>query len=122
MTVAAEPAQAGFLLDRNEARRLTDEVKRDGEALWRKLVHLHDGRAHRALGYSSWHSYCEEEFGFKQAQAYRLLHAGEAAEIIPWDNPRPNERQARELSPLRGDPDSLVGAWSEVVEIHPSPT
>ncbi len=100
------------ILSRDEARQLTDEVKRDGERLWRKLVELHDGGAPEILGYSSWHAYCEAEFGFKQAQAYRLLHAGQAAEIIPRDN-RPNERQARELSPLRADPAALRSAWDE---------
>ena len=110
------------MLAESEARVLTDEVKRDGEALWRKLVRLHDGGAHNVLGYSSWHAYCESEFGFKQAQAYRLLHAGRAAEIIPWDNRPTNERQARELAPLLTEPEKLQEAWAEVRELHSDPT
>lgn len=100
-------------LSREEARSLTDEVKHDAERLWRKLAELKEGHADEVLGYSSWHAYCEAEFGYKQAQAYRLLHAGQAAQIIPRDNGRPNERQARELSPLRADPDALRDAWKE---------
>ena len=46
----------------SEARRLTDQVKRDAKALWRKLGELYNGGAHTALGYSSWHAYCEAEF------------------------------------------------------------
>lgn len=102
------------MLSRDEARSLTDEVKRDGERLWRKLVELYEGLAHEALGYRSWASYCEEEFGFKQAQAYRLLHAGQAASIIGSGNGRlPNVEQAQELRPLRAEPEKLRDAWAE---------
>ena len=50
-------------LSRDEARSLTDEVKRDAERLWRKLIELYDGEAHIALGYASWRSYYAAEFG-----------------------------------------------------------
>lgn len=100
-------------LSEGEARSLTDEVKRDGERLWRKLVELRDGEAHAALGYTSWHAYCESEFGFKQAQAYRLLQAGQVASIITSDNGVPNQRQALELAPLRSHPEALRDAWQE---------
>ena len=33
-----------------EARSLTDEVKRDAQALWEKLLALYEGGAHAALG------------------------------------------------------------------------
>jgi hypothetical protein len=62
-----------------EARRLTDEVKRDAEQLWAKLLELHEGRAHEALGYSSWGEFCQEEFGFGKRHSYRLLEAGRVA-------------------------------------------
>ncbi|MHB8742594.1 MAG: DNA N-6-adenine-methyltransferase [Sulfuricaulis sp.] len=110
---ATVPGTAQSRLSHNEARSLTNEVKRDGERLWRKLAELHNGRADEVLGYSSWHSYCETEFGFKQAQAYRMLHAGQAAEIIQLDNRPKNEAQARELAPLLNDPTALREAWAE---------
>lgn len=107
------------------ARILTDEVKRDAESLWRKLVELYEGDAHSALKYPSWHAYCDAEFGMSQAHSYRLLHAGRALSVIQLDNglPRPeNEAQARELAPLLDEPDVLREAWAEVVHLHPKPT
>src|SRR6266508_1440298 len=66
----------------SEARRLTDEVKQDAQALWKKLLALYEGDAHTALGYESWGAYAAEEFGVGQSQAYRLLDAGRVAEAI----------------------------------------
>jgi hypothetical protein len=85
----------------SEARRLTDEVKREAKTLWHKLVELYDGGAHTALGYSSWQAYCETEFGFGRSQSYRLLEAGRVAELVPHGGM--NECQARELAPLLRD-------------------
>ena len=41
-------------LTRGDARTLTEEVKRDAAVLRAKLLRLYEGRAHEALGYSSW--------------------------------------------------------------------
>lgn len=106
------------------ARLLTDEVKRDAESLWRKLVELYEGGAHVALKYSSWHAYCSAEFGMGQSRAYQLLSAGQALSTLDSTMvERPtNERQARELAPLLTEPDQLREAWAEVVALHPEPT
>ncbi len=58
-----------------QARDLTDEVKADAAALWTKLLTLYEGEAHKALGYSSWAEYYEEEFGESKSQGYRLIEA-----------------------------------------------
>jgi hypothetical protein len=106
------------VLGPSEARRLTDEVKRDAEELWRKLVELYNGGAHTALGYSSWQAYCETEFGFGRSQSYRLLDAGRVAELVPHGGM--NERQARELAPLLRDEgeNGVAEVWSEVRAEH----
>lgn len=101
-------------LSRDKARSLTDEVKHDAERLWRKLVELYDGRAHRALGYSSWGSYFEAEFGGSDATAYRLLQSGRVMAELPMGSPKPaTERMARELAPLLDRPEELRDAWAE---------
>jgi hypothetical protein len=106
------------VLGPSEARRLTDEIKRDAESLWRRLVELYEGGAHTALGYSSWQTYCEAEFGFGRSQSYRLLEAGRVAELVPHGGM--NERQARELAPLLRDEDenAVAEVWSEVRAEH----
>ena len=70
------------LLGGAEARRLTDQVKRDASDLWAKLLALYEGGAHFALGYSSWGSYFEREFGGDASQGYRILDAARVQEAL----------------------------------------
>jgi hypothetical protein len=112
----------------SEARRLTEEVKRDAQALWSKLVQLYEGGAHTALGYPSWAAYCEGEFGFGKSRAYQLLQAGRTlAEIearstmgdseghsTMVDSAPRNERQLREVAKAE-DP---AGAWRQAQSEH----
>jgi len=129
VTDKTEPAAAeGFgvsdlvvaTLSQDEARSLTDEVKQDAERLWRKLVELYDGGAHLALGYSSWGSYFEAEFGGKKSQAYRVLEAGRVVDALDSPNGEwttPTESQARELAPLLDEPELAKDAWKEAIEV-----
>ncbi len=106
-----------------EARRLTDQVKRDAEQLWQQLVRLYEGDAHTALGYFSWGAYFEAEFGGSYRHAYRLLDAGKALALVSDQLVTPaNESQARELAPLLDKPEELREAWAEVLKLHPEPT
>lgn len=103
-------------LSKEAARSLTDEAKRDAQALWEKLVFLYEGHAHKALGYSSWGSYCVEEFGWEGTYSYRLVEAGRVVRDLelPIGNSHPtNEAVARELSHLRYDPQKMKDAWME---------
>lgn len=100
----------------DEARTLTDEVKRDAERLWAKLLELYEGGAHLTLGYSSWGDYFETEFGQHRRSGYKLLEAARVAELVPQGAPVPNGRQARELAPLLDQPAQLREAWTETVE------
>lgn len=110
-------------LSKAEARSLTDEIKLDAERLWGKLLEAYEGGAHLSLGYNSWGSYFEAEFGGSDATAYRLLQSGRAMAQLPIGSPRPkNEAQARELAPLLDNPDQLREAWAEVVDLKSEPT
>jgi hypothetical protein len=121
--VSAEPEPGTVMaaLGPAEARRLTDEVKRDVQALWAKLVKLHEGGAHLALGYPSWAGYMTEEFGVGQSQAYRLLDAGRVVAAIEGHSPNGEplpavEAQARELVPLLREcgPEAVAALWRDV--------
>jgi hypothetical protein len=106
-----------------EARRLTDEVKADAQALWAKLRGLYESGAHRALGYKSWAGYCAAEFDMGKSQAYRVLEAARVVEAIPQLGNAP-ESVVREMLPvIREDPEAGEVVWGEVVEEHgPQPT
>lgn len=119
MSTALEHPQ----FDEASARGLTDEVKADAAALWAKLLDLYEGGAHLALGYASWGIYYEAEFGGSKSAAYRIL---DAARVVPQLGTAPvprSESVARELAPLRAEPEQMREAWSEAVEQHgPEPT
>lgn len=101
------------ILSPESARALTDEVKRDAEALWSKLLELYDGGAHLALGYRSWGDYFEAEFGQSDATAYRLLQSARVVAQLPVGSRPTSERHARELVPLLDRPDELRQAWQD---------
>jgi phage N-6-adenine-methyltransferase len=110
-------------LTEQEARRITDQVKRDAEQLWQSLVLLYEGGAHLALGYPSWGDYFEAEFGGTKRRGYQLLEAGRVLESVQNFALKPrNDAQARELAPLLDQPERLQEAWTEVTELHPEPT
>lgn len=113
-------------LSADTARDLTDEVKVDVETLWGKFLRLYRGNAHLALGYMSWAEYCQREFEFGRAHAYRMLNAAVVAEVLeesPNGDQPITEAVARELAPLRDDPDELRQTWEDAVTSHgPTPT
>jgi hypothetical protein len=102
------------------ARSLTDEVRRDMQALWAKLLELYEGDAHGSLGYASWHAYCAAEFSLGQSRSYQLLDAAKVVRVLTdstmVESVAPNERQARELLPLLNEPVVLTAVWREVQE------
>lgn len=62
----------------DEARRLTDRIKTDVEAVWGLIKRAYAGRAWVALSYDSWDSYCSQEFGTCRIQ----LPREERAEVV----------------------------------------
>ena len=114
---------ARLSLTEEAARALTDEVKRDAEALWAKLLDLYEGKAHEALGYTSWGDYYTAEFGGSRSAAYRLLEAGRVALAIVSPNvgtdqlpAPPTVHHAQALAPfLRQHGEEAVReAWAEI--------
>lgn len=117
-----------------QARRATDVAKQDAVDLWLKLHELHEGEAHTALEYDSWHAYCDAEFGIERSVSYRLLDAGRIAVLLDSRQltTKPTESQARELARLlpkgsrSGPPEPpteeqaevVRATWSRAVEQH----
>lgn len=70
------------LMNEDEARKITADIKAWAGTLWKKLKEAHDGQAWRALGYSSWRDYIDTEFDMGKSQAYRLIaHANAVYEL-----------------------------------------
>lgn len=60
-------------LSKAEAKKLTQKIKTAVDDLWSLLVQAHDGKAWKALGYSTWEAYVKAEFEMGRAHSYRLL-------------------------------------------------
>lgn len=104
------------------ARALTDEVKRDTEALWLKIGRLYEEDAHVLLDYPSWDAYLEAEFNIKRARAYQLVAAFRVNEIVQStsgglpEQTTLTERTARIAAPLISRPETLVAAIEEATD------
>jgi hypothetical protein len=110
---------------KEEARKLTDEVKAEASALWVRVYELYKKSVHLALGYESWGHYWEEEFGQTRGRGEQLVRAGRVAEaLLMADLPvPPNDLVARELVPvLRAEPDKLGEVWAGILKEESQPT
>lgn len=63
-------------------RAVMDDVRRTLAVLASRVRAAHTPRVWVPLGYPSWESYCDAEFGISRAQAYRLLDVAHALGAI----------------------------------------
>lgn len=112
------------IIDRAEARILTDRIKDRAEELWHLLLEAYERDAHGALGYKSWGEYFRAEFGGSKSRAYELIDAGRVVRAIEAHSgipERPNAGQADELAPLaKAKPEEAAAVWDAVVQEHGS--
>lgn len=116
ITAKQEVPSATVPLSADEARALTEEVRKDAERLWDKLLRLHDGQAWAALGYDTWDSYVAAEFDFSRRRANQLIsHARIVAELDGWEQVVPtHESQSRELAKI--PPGKRGEVWRKAIE------
>jgi hypothetical protein len=63
-------------------REAMDDVRRSVAVLAARVRDAHAARVWVPLGYGSWESYCDAEFGISRAQAYRLLNVARSLAAI----------------------------------------
>lgn len=95
------------ILDENEltepeARDLTDSIKSTVVATYVLLSRAHEGKAYKALGYSTWKEYVSSEFDFSTQRSYQLLDLAKTAKAIEEAAPEGyeanlTEAQARDI-------------------------
>jgi len=78
------------------------------------LLEIRDRRLYREQGYERFEDYCRERWRFSRVHAHRMIEAAEVAAMLPIGNTPTNESQARELVPIKDDPEAIAGAWQEV--------
>lgn len=80
-----------------------------GEALMR----VRDARLYRAT-HATFEAYCQDRWSMTRQHANRTIAAAEVISgLEPISSTPANEAQARELAPLRGQPEKLREAWDD---------
>jgi hypothetical protein len=100
------------------ARELTDRIKAATDDLYDMLWQAHQGQAWKALGYTSWSDYCENEFQMSTRHSYRLLNFVEIRNVIRDSDPGVTPSSEKQVRPLaRLDHEEQPVAWAHAVEI-----
>jgi hypothetical protein len=82
------------------------------------LLRIRDERLYRPR-FDTFEAYCRERWRFTDRRARHLMGAAEVMAALPSGTTVPaNEAVARELAPLRAEPDAMREVWAETVERH----
>jgi hypothetical protein len=106
-----------------EAERLEyleDVIRRGRQAFVEvgyALAEIRESKLYRQK-YPTFEDYCRDRWDFSRSYAHRLTTASEVVDLLPTGNiPMPvHERQARELAPLKDDPEKMAQVWAQAVE------
>lgn len=69
-------------LNEEEAREITNKIRTTTNVLYLLIARAHAGKAHLALGYSSFEAYIKEEFNYSKSYAYKLLNQANVIKAI----------------------------------------
>lgn len=106
----------------------------------RALERIRDRRLYRET-HSTFESYCKERWGISRGHAYRQIDGAQVVSVLQDSGTEPkmstrlgdvrlqvgdipaSESVARELAPLKAEPEQVQQAWQEAVQEHgPKPT
>lgn len=74
-------------LNETEAREITNKIRTTTNVLYLLIARAHAGKAHVALGYSSFENYIKEEFNYSKSYAYKLLNQANVINAIEAVSP-----------------------------------
>lgn len=84
------------------------------------LLAIRSGRKYSET-HPTWEDYCRDRWGFNRQRASQLIQAAEVSKIL--DTAPANDAQARELAPLKDDPEAMREVWGGVsAETNGRPT
>lgn len=82
------------------------------------LLEIRDSRLYLE-NHPTFESYCYERWGWRRTHAYQLIDAASVSAVADIQN----ERQARELAPLRDKPEKIKEVWEQAKSNYgPTPT
>lgn len=122
--VVAEPLSAAEQAELAAIEIAIEDSQRHFASVGGRLMRIRDGRLYRE-NHATFEDYCRDRWGFRRQVADRLIRAAEVEAVVtnPHGLVPTSEPVARELAPLRSDPDTMRERWAETVErFGPKPT
>lgn len=113
--IRTTPTRTTDLLTKAQAKALTDRIRKHIDAAWADITAAYEGKAWKALGYSSWGDYVKAEFDMGRSRSYQLLDQGRVIHALADAAGEKvstmvdiSEREAREIK------DVLPGVTAEI--------
>lgn len=112
-------------LSRAQAQSLTDRIRSHIDAAWADITKAYEGKAWKALGYSSWGDYVKAEFNMGRSRSYQLLDQGRVihalADATGGDVQRVGQISARDVDAVKDDLPAITTEIRERVEQGENP-
>jgi hypothetical protein len=96
-----------------ELERVIERGQQTFVEVGQALLEIRDSRLYRA-SHGTFEDYCRERWGWTHRHANRVIEASEVVGLVGPVGPSA-EGQARELAPLRDQPDAMREVWASVV-------
>lgn len=110
-------AETGEVVERRTCRECIEVIRRgllDAAAAYEEV---REHQLYKEEGYRSFDAFTREQFGIGRERADQIIVAGRIARELPTNvGSSMNEGQARELAPLRDDPEAMAEVMAEVTE------
>lgn len=115
----ALPSVAIESVERERLAKLEATIERGLDtfvAVGTALGEIRDARFYR-FTHDTFEDYCRERWQMPRQHAYRLIEGAEVARLVsPMGDIPASERQARELAPLKDEPEVMAEAWAEATQ------
>jgi hypothetical protein len=112
-------------LSKAEAKKLTQKIKTAVDDLWTLLIQAHEGKAWKALGYSTWEAYVSAEFSMSRQRSYQLIAKGDVihaiAEATGENVKRVGQISARDVDAVKDDLPTVAEEIKAKVEAGEDP-
>jgi hypothetical protein len=102
------------MLSESDAKTLTAQAQGHALQLARLLKQLHDGQAHKALGYETWATYCIANFDASMRTIWRYIRQERMRDLLRTANLAGREFTGEALEQLAAIPDDMMLAVANI--------
>ncbi len=105
----------------HELEAIIDRGLRTFAEVGAALLEIRDHRLYQR-SHKTFESYLRDRWDISRSYAHRTIEAAQVVAMLPDGNKPATEAVARELAPLKDDPEAMAETWASVNELHPEPT